>query len=41
MEGPIDYKGIKPMQLGNLVVDGYLIEFSTDNDLPVLETKGT
>jgi len=30
----VDYKAIKPMQLGNLVVDGYTIEFSTANDIP-------
>lgn len=30
----VDYKSIKPMQLGNLVVDGYQIEFSTANDIP-------
>jgi hypothetical protein len=29
-----DYKGIKPMQMGNLVIDGYIIEFSTANDIP-------
>ena len=29
-----DYRGIKPMQLGNLVVDGYLIEITTANDIP-------
>jgi hypothetical protein len=41
MEQPVDYKAIKPMQMGQLVIDGYLIEFSTANDLPVLETAGT
>jgi len=29
-----DYRSIKPMQLGNLVVDGYLIEITTANDIP-------
>jgi len=29
-----DYRGIKPMQLGNLVVDGYTIELTTANDIP-------
>lgn len=32
-EAPVDFKGIKPMQLGSLVIDGYLIEFSTAHDL--------
>jgi len=32
-EFPVDYKAIRPMQLGNLVIDGYLIEFTTANDL--------
>jgi hypothetical protein len=30
----VDYRGIKPMQLGNLVVDGFSIEFTTANDIP-------
>lgn len=30
----IDYKTIRPMQLGNLVVDGYIIAFGTANDIP-------
>lgn len=29
----VDYSGIKPMQMGNLVVDGYMINFSTANDI--------
>lgn len=29
-----DYRGIKPMQLGNLVVDGYQITITTANDIP-------
>jgi hypothetical protein len=33
-EFPLDYKGMKPMQLGGQVIDAYLIEFSTANDLP-------
>jgi hypothetical protein len=40
-EQPIDFKGIKPIQLGNLVIDGYLIEFTTANILPTLTTKGS
>jgi hypothetical protein len=31
--GP-DYRGIKPMQMGNIVVDGYTIEVTTANDIP-------
>ena len=30
----VDYSGIKPMQMGNLVIDGYMINFSTANDIP-------
>jgi len=30
----VDYSGIKPMTMGNLVVDGYMITFSTANDIP-------
>ena len=29
-----DYRSIKPMQMGNLVVDGYVIDFTTANDIP-------
>ena len=29
---PVDWKGDKAMQLGNLVVDGFIAEFSTAND---------
>lgn len=39
-EFPVDFKGDKAMQLGNLVVDGYIIEFSTANDEEALTTKG-
>lgn len=38
-EYPVDIKSVRPMQLGNLVIDGYIIEFSTANDLNEL-TKG-
>ena len=30
----VDYSGIKPMQMGSLVVDGYQITFTTANDTP-------
>lgn len=30
-----DYRNIRPMQLGNLVVDGYIIEITTANDIPM------
>jgi hypothetical protein len=39
-EYPINFKGSKAMQLGNLVIDGYMIEFTTANDEPSLTTKG-
>lgn len=29
-----DYRGITPMQLGNLVVDGFQIKITTANDIP-------
>ena len=32
----IDYKGIKPMKMGNIIMDAYTIEFSTANDLPMI-----
>lgn len=35
----IDYKTIRPMQLGNLVVDGYMIAFGTANDIPMILTQ--
>lgn len=35
-EFPVDYKGIRPMQMGSLIIDGYLIEFSTAHDLTVI-----
>lgn len=39
-EPPIDYKSVRPMQLGTLIIDGYLIEFSTAVDLTqVTNTK--
>ena len=30
----VDFRSIKPMQLGTMILDGYLIEFSTANDIP-------
>lgn len=33
-----DYRSIKPMSLGNLVLDGYTIEFTTANDIPQVES---
>jgi len=35
-ENIVDYKGVKPMQLGNLIIDGYLIDFTTAIDLSSL-----
>ena len=29
-----DYEGIEPMQFGDLVMDGYLLTFTTANDVP-------
>jgi hypothetical protein len=39
-EPPVDYKFNKAMQLGTMVIDGYLIEFSTANDLTTTDTAG-
>jgi hypothetical protein len=36
-ELPIDFKSVEPMQMGDLIIDGYLIKFSTANDLPNVE----
>jgi hypothetical protein len=33
-EVPVDYKNIEPMQLGEMVADGYLIHFSVATDIP-------
>jgi hypothetical protein len=33
-EDLIDYRGVTAMQMGNLVVDGYLIKFTVAADLP-------
>jgi hypothetical protein len=30
----VDYRGIKPMQFGNIVVDGFSIDFTTANSIP-------
>ncbi len=36
-EIPIDYRDIKPMQLGDLVIDGYVIKATTANDIPGIQ----
>lgn len=36
--GTIDFKAIRPMDNGDLIVDGYIIEFSTAADLPLVAT---
>ena len=33
-EVPVDFKSVEAMQMGDLIIDGYLIKFSTANDLP-------
>jgi hypothetical protein len=35
----VDYRGMKPMQLGGLVVDGISIHFSTANDIPFIGSQ--
>ena len=37
-ETPVDFKSIEPMNMGNKIIDGYLINFSTANDLPGLSS---
>lgn len=34
----IDYRGTKAMQLGNLVMDGYMLTATTANDIPAIGT---
>jgi hypothetical protein len=36
----IDLKGITQANQGNLILDGYLIEFSTANDIPMIFQQG-
>lgn len=36
VELPVDYTGITPMNLGELILDGYMVEFSTATDLPAI-----
>ena len=38
-EFPIDYRSIRPVQMGQLTIDGYLITFSTANDIPAILTQ--
>lgn len=38
-EVPVDYKSVEPMQLGDLIMDGYIIHFSTANDLPAVQPE--
>ena len=41
-EGPmIDFKGIRPASQGTQVIDAYVIEFSTANDIPRQYTQPT
>lgn len=35
-EAPVDYKGIRTMQMGELILDAYIVEFSVATDLPSL-----
>jgi hypothetical protein len=35
----IDYRGVKAMQLGALIVDGFVISFSTANDIPFIGSQ--
>ncbi len=38
VESPVDFRSIRPMNLGDQIVDGYLIAFSLVADLPFLVT---
>lgn len=33
-ERPIDFRSVRPMQLGELIVDGFMVEFSIGTQLP-------
>lgn len=35
-ELPVDYLGIRTMENGELIIDGFIIEFSTANDIPAI-----
>jgi hypothetical protein len=37
VEQPLDYKGCEPLNFGNLIMDGYLLKWSTAHDLPDLQ----
>jgi hypothetical protein len=40
MELPtIDFKGIRPASQGGMIMDAYLIEFTTANDIPMILTE--
>jgi hypothetical protein len=39
VEAPLDYKANRPMSSGNLILDGYIIDFSTAHDLPQLKSQ--
>lgn len=32
-EPPVDYKSVRPVEFGNIIMDGYRIDFSADADL--------
>lgn len=34
---PIDFKSIRPMSFGNMIIDGYIIEFAISTDLVGME----
>lgn len=33
-ENPLDYRSVTPMQSGDLIIDGYIVEFTTATDIP-------
>lgn len=35
----IDYRGLTPMQLGNMVIDGYLLKFTVAADIPLITNQ--
>lgn len=35
-DGPVDFKLVRPMQMGELIIDGYIVEFSVGTQLTAL-----
>lgn len=35
-EGLVEFNGVRPWQLGNMIMDAYLLSFKTANDMPTI-----